>query len=209
MWRQLTGVQLTVAMVIIHMSLSAVCIYFLKTVSDYPYSFVNLLHKWRSIRIAQVRNPDTLFSLFFHSQALIVQDWSLASLFGVSWSHTDRHTVGLLDEWSAHRRGLYLHRTTQHKHNRLTSMPRAGFEPSTPVTKRPQTYALDRAATGIGHFSLYSAFILIRGFVKNESRGSSVGIVSDYGLDDRAAVLKSMHTDRQTDTMCLHFVPIV
>jgi hypothetical protein len=29
-------------------------------------------------------------------------------------------------------------------------MPRAGFEPVTPATKRPQTYALHRAATGIG-----------------------------------------------------------
>jgi hypothetical protein len=29
-------------------------------------------------------------------------------------------------------------------------MPSAGFEPATPATKRPQTYALDRAATGIG-----------------------------------------------------------
>jgi hypothetical protein len=28
-------------------------------------------------------------------------------------------------------------------------MPREGFEPATPATKRPQTYALDRAATGI------------------------------------------------------------
>jgi hypothetical protein len=33
-------------------------------------------------------------------------------------------------------------------------MPRAGFEPATPATKRPQTYVLDRAATGIG-FDLY------------------------------------------------------
>jgi hypothetical protein len=32
-------------------------------------------------------------------------------------------------------------------------MPLAEFEPATPATKRPQTYALDRAATGIGiHF---------------------------------------------------------
>jgi hypothetical protein len=29
-------------------------------------------------------------------------------------------------------------------------MPRAVFEPATPATKQPQTYALDRAATGIG-----------------------------------------------------------
>jgi hypothetical protein len=30
-------------------------------------------------------------------------------------------------------------------------MPREGFEPTTPATKRPHTYALDLAATGIGH----------------------------------------------------------
>jgi hypothetical protein len=29
-------------------------------------------------------------------------------------------------------------------------MPLAGFEPAIPATKRPQTYTLDRAATGIG-----------------------------------------------------------
>jgi hypothetical protein len=33
--------------------------------------------------------------------------------------------------------------------NRQISMPREGFEPAIPVTTRPQTYALDRAATGI------------------------------------------------------------
>jgi hypothetical protein len=63
------------------------------------------------------------------------------------------HTQGrtLLDEWSARRRDLYLHRTTQHTDTkRQTSIPRAGFESATPATKRPQTYALDRAATGIG-----------------------------------------------------------
>jgi hypothetical protein len=30
-------------------------------------------------------------------------------------------------------------------------MHRAGFETAIPATKRPQTYALDRAATGIGN----------------------------------------------------------
>jgi hypothetical protein len=33
-------------------------------------------------------------------------------------------------------------------------MLRAGFEPATPATKRPQTYALDSTATGIGKISL-------------------------------------------------------
>jgi hypothetical protein len=39
---------------------------------------------------------------------------------------------------------------TTYKHKRQTSMPRAVFEPAIPAIKRPQTYALDRAATGIG-----------------------------------------------------------
>jgi hypothetical protein len=38
-------------------------------------------------------------------------------------------------------------------------MPRAGFETATPETKRPQTYALDRAATGIGLKSLLYVYI--------------------------------------------------
>jgi hypothetical protein len=33
-------------------------------------------------------------------------------------------------------------------------MPSAGFEPATPATKRPQTYALDRAATEVGIYQL-------------------------------------------------------
>jgi hypothetical protein len=31
-------------------------------------------------------------------------------------------------------------------------MPQAGYELATPATKRPKTYALDLAATGIGTF---------------------------------------------------------
>jgi hypothetical protein len=44
---------------------------------------------------------------------------------------------------------------TTYRHNRQTSMPSSGFEPATPATKRPQTYALDRAATGICSVSHY------------------------------------------------------
>jgi hypothetical protein len=36
-------------------------------------------------------------------------------------------------------------------------MPSAGFEPATPATKRPQTYALDRADTEVGSTSLHDA----------------------------------------------------
>ena len=71
-----------------------------------------------------------------------------------SWDfldHTQRRTkVGRtpLDEWSARRRDLYL--KTHNTHNRQTSMPPVGFEPTISAGERLQTYALDRAATGTG-----------------------------------------------------------
>ena len=71
-----------------------------------------------------------------------------------SWGFLDhiqrRTTVGRtpLDEWSARRRDLYL--TTHNTHNRQISMPPVGFEPTISAGKRPQTYDLDRAATGTG-----------------------------------------------------------
>jgi hypothetical protein len=67
---------------------------------------------------------------------------------GLSTSHTRRATVGRtpLDECSVHRRDLYL--TTNNTHNRQTSMPALGFEPTIAAVERPYTYALDRAATG-------------------------------------------------------------
>jgi hypothetical protein len=34
-------------------------------------------------------------------------------------------------------------------------MPPAGLEPAIPASERPQTYALDRAAIGIGQGQLY------------------------------------------------------
>ena len=40
------------------------------------------------------------------------------------------------------------YRTTYNTHNRQTSMPSVGFEPAIPVGEWPQSYALDRAATG-------------------------------------------------------------
>jgi len=61
--------------------------------------------------------------------------------------HTQRRiTVGRtpLDEWSARSRDLYL--TTHNIHNRQTSMPTVGFEPTFSAGERPQTYSLDRAA---------------------------------------------------------------
>jgi hypothetical protein len=42
-------------------------------------------------------------------------------------------------------------------------MPSAGFEPATPATKRLQTYALDHAATGIGYYWYYVAYLFDQG----------------------------------------------
>jgi len=39
-------------------------------------------------------------------------------------------------------------------------MHRAGFESATPATTWPQTYALDRAVTGIGSLTLLETFNL-------------------------------------------------
>jgi len=54
----------------------------------------------------------------------------------VSRSHTTTPTVGRtpLDEWSARRRDLYL--TTHNIHNRQTSMPPVGFEPTISAGQR-------------------------------------------------------------------------
>ena len=78
----------------------------------------------------------------------------MASSFLRFLEHTQRRTaVGRtpLDEWSAHRRDLYL--TTHDTHNRQTSMSPVGFEPTISAGERPQTYALDGAATGTGKIS--------------------------------------------------------
>ena len=77
-----------------------------------------------------------------------------------SRSHTRRTTVGRtpLDEWSARRRDLYL--TTHNPHNRQTSMPPVEFEPAIATGKRPQNYALARAATGTGIIWMYRYYIV-------------------------------------------------
>jgi hypothetical protein len=68
-----------------------------------------------------------------------------------SRDRTQTHTtVGRtpLDGGSARRRDFYL--TTQTLYKRQTPMPPVRFEPTIPASARPQTYVLDRAATGIG-----------------------------------------------------------
>ena len=81
--------------------------------------------------------------------------------------HSDTHhtqtrtTLGRtpLNEWLARRRDLYL--TTHNIHKRQTSMSPGGFEPAIPASERPQTYTIERAATGTGASSLTIIIIII------------------------------------------------
>jgi len=74
-------------------------------------------------------------------------------IFEASWSHSDTLCRTPLDGWSARRRDFYL--TTNHTHKRRTSLPLGRFESTIPAIERPQTPALDGAATGIGCAFVY------------------------------------------------------
>jgi len=102
------------------------------------------------------REISLLCSIFSELMCLFVfwsdsLQWTRASSFTRFLDYTQRRTtVGRtpLDEWSACRGELYL--TKYSTHNRQTSIPPVGFEPTISAGKRPQTHALDSAATGTG-----------------------------------------------------------
>jgi hypothetical protein len=95
-------------------------------------------------------NPSTWLRLFVFGAT--APHWARASSVTKFLDHTQRCAAisrAPLDEWSARRRDLYL--TTHNTHNRQISMLLVGFETKTSAEERPQTYALDRAATGAGN----------------------------------------------------------
>jgi len=103
----------------------------------------------------------------------------MASSFLMFLDHTQRRTkVGRtpLDEWSARRRDLYL--TTYNTHNGQTSMPPVEFEPTISAGERPQTYALDRAATGTGNkmvicWGIWNIYLIIMKYLPFSNRNKS------------------------------------
>jgi len=104
-----------------------------------------------------------LFFFFFGRDSLLCvfwrhsPQWARASSSTRCLDHTRRRVTvdrNPLDEWSARRRDLFLTTHTQNTHNRQTSMPPVGFEPTISAGERPHTDALDRAATGTGETCL-------------------------------------------------------
>ena len=86
----------------------------------------------------------------------------MASSFLRFLDHTQQRTTVVrtpLDELSARRIDFYP--TTNNTHNRQLSMPPVGFQPTISAGDRPQTYALDRAATGTGYFFIIIIIIII------------------------------------------------
>jgi hypothetical protein len=106
-----------------------------------------------------LKNKSSHFFLYIIILFYLLRFPVSVSRFGISFDHTERHTRTQthrtpLDEGSARRRVLYL-TTTHNTHKRQTFMPPVGFEPEIPESGRPQTHALDRAATGIGTSQFY------------------------------------------------------
>ena len=85
---------------------------------------------------------------------LAAQSQAMASsflrFFEITHSDTPQ-SVGLL--WTSDQLVAETSTWQHNTHNRQTSMPPAGFEPTISAGERPQTYALDRAATGTGYYS--------------------------------------------------------
>jgi hypothetical protein len=68
-------------------------------------------------------------------------------------SHPDATLIMTsLDKWPRRRMVLCLWKHNTYK--RQTAMPYAEFKPATPASERPQTHALDHAATGMAPFTL-------------------------------------------------------
>jgi hypothetical protein len=95
--------------------------------------------------------PCSCICFVFDPTAPSLPLWAMAASLTRFLDHTQRRTTVVripLDVWPTRRREIYLQ--THYIHNRQTSMSSLGFEHTISAGGRPQTYALDRAATGTG-----------------------------------------------------------
>ena len=83
-----------------------------------------------------------------------------------------------LDERLARRSELYV--TTYNIHTKQTSMPPLGFEPKISAGERPQTYAVDRAATATGFSTNYKTEFKAASFSTHFSVPTSAGTANGH-----------------------------
>jgi hypothetical protein len=87
-------------------------------VGKFTLSWASSIHFALSLGITLPLTLGSLHQIFFFLRTF-PHYWGFSSTIQVSWSHTiDTYGRTPLDEWSARRRGLYLHRTTQHRNTR-------------------------------------------------------------------------------------------
>jgi hypothetical protein len=79
-------------------------------------------------------------------------------IFDVSRSHSDRsNRLGLF--WTSNRPEAETSTSAHNTYKRQASIPPSGFKLAIPASERPQTHALDCAATGIGQKIMYKTQI--------------------------------------------------
>ena len=79
-------------------------------------------------------------------RSLVGQGFLIIEASSLHWHPTFDRTP--MEEWSARHRDLYLKKA---RHSEDTALSPVGLEPAIPPSERPQTKALERAATGIGY----------------------------------------------------------
>ena len=123
------------------------------TLDIYDYKHVLSIWNTNCSTVTTVAQTPTL-SVLFLSRFDPMRGHSLP-LWGYVITLTEHITLGRtpLDEWKTQCRHRY--QTTHNNHNRRTSMPSPGFEPTILACKRLHTPALDSAATGIGNLGSY------------------------------------------------------
>jgi hypothetical protein len=80
--------------------------------------------------------------------------WTLAASYTGGFLNYFRHMVGLLGRVISPSKGLYLHRTTQHRKTRTNNHALSGTRTQDPSNQPAKTHASDRTATVTGNFRI-------------------------------------------------------